>query len=467
MQAQPIEFGLSPEEALAAWPRGEPVAALISGRAEEGAPDSRARWSILARPAFTTRLGGDKGGEGALQRLDDMLKGTSAPGRESGGPPFRGGWIGYVSYEMGREIEGRAQHAQRPRPRGPWPLMEWHRCPDAYVFDAAERQWWLVGDRAGLPRINDLEAARHERDGDAALKMEPLSSLTGRAEFERQVARAVELIHAGDVFQVNLAHRLTGSALASARGLYLRLAAEARPWYGAYLESEHSAIVSLSPELFLEFDAATRRVVTRPMKGTRAAAAGRESLLESEKDAAELNMIVDLMRNDLGRVCEFGTVKVEEGRVVERHGGDKGEACAVLQGVATVSGRVREGIGVAGLLRATFPPGSVTGAPKIRAMQIIDELEPVERGPYCGAIGYISDHGHAAMSVAIRTALATWGEGEPGRPGGAVGAQRLCSVSYSVGAGIVADSRPADEWRETLVKAGALVRLAGLAENEG
>src|SRR5262249_33216562 len=161
---------------------------------------------------------------------------------------------------------------------------------------------------------------------------------------------------------------------------------------------------SFSPELFLDFDPATRTVVTRPMKGTRRLAAGRDELQSSAKDAAELNMIVDLMRNDLGRVCEYGSVRVEEGREVEVHatplvhrageGPSAPESGAgLLQGVATVSGRLRQGLGVCELVAATFPPGSVTGAPKVRAMQIIDELEPHRRGAYCGAVGFISDSG--------------------------------------------------------------------------
>jgi anthranilate/para-aminobenzoate synthase component I len=154
------------------------------------------------------------------------------------------------------------------------------------------------------------------------------------------------------------------------------------------------------------------------------------------------------MRNDLGRVCEFGSVRVDEPRVIERHGG-RGEG-GVWQGVATVSGTVRAGLDLADVLRATFPPGSVTGAPKIRAMQIIDELEPVPRGPYCGAIGFISDCGRAAFNVAIRTAVL-----HSRAPG--AGPDGPWTLDYSVGAGIVADSRPDLEWRETLAKAGALL----------
>ena len=156
-------------------------------------------------------------------------------------------------------------------------------------------------------------------------------------------------------------------------------------------------------------------------------------------------MIVDLMRNDLGRVCEYRSVRVERAREIEAHAG-------VIHGVATVSGRLRDGIGHADLLRATFPPGSVTGAPKVRAMQIIDELEPSRRGPYCGSVGFVSDCGNACWNVAIRTATLTCEAGSDAESARGV-------LDYSVGAGIVADSDPEAEWEETLSKARMLDAL--------
>ena len=156
------------------------------------------------------------------------------------------------------------------------------------------------------------------------------------------------------------------------------------------------AVLSVSPELFLSVDAHSRSVRTRPIKGTRAADGCAAELERCDKERAELHMIVDLMRNDLGRVCSIGSVRVSEPRSIERHP-------TVQHAVAEVSGTLRPGIGHAELLRATFPPGSVTGAPKVRAMQIIDELEPFARGPYCGALGWLGDDGAVALNVAIRT----------------------------------------------------------------
>src|SRR5258708_7143414 len=179
--------------------------------------------------------------------------------------------------------------------------------------------------------------------------------------------------------------------------------------------------------------------MTRPNKGTRPLGPKLEAeLLNSPKDRAELNMIVDLERNDLGRVCEIGSVKVTEPRVIEEHP-------TVYHGAATIEGTLRDNVGLVDLLRATFPGGSITGAPKIRAMQIIDELEPVRRGPYCGAIGYLSLDGHIQFNIAIRTMIVKDG-----------------LIHIPVGGGIVADSDPAAEYEETLVKARAMFNALGL-----
>jgi anthranilate/para-aminobenzoate synthase component I len=228
--------------------------------------------------------------------------------------------------------------------------------------------------------------------------------------------------------------------------LYARLRRQSPASYGACLCYDDFAILSNSPELFLLVEPARdhamnkRRVITRPVKGTRPRAAGMEGqLLNSTKDEAELHMIVDLERNDLGRVCEIGSVKVTEPRVIEAHP-------TVYHGVATVEGLLRDGVTFVDLLRATFPGGSVTGAPKIRAMQIIEELEPVRRGPYCGAIGYLAVDGTIEFNVGIRTMTV-----------------KDNGVYVPVGGGVVADSCPTAEYEETLVKARAMFAALGAA----
>lgn len=479
--AQPIDLpGVSPAAIVAAWPKDRPLGALLSAPGEATA-SPWSRWSIIAVPG-DERLESPDGlaGPGRAPAL------TPAPRGSDDHPPFLGGWIGFMSYEAGFEIEPRACRRAEPRDSR-WPRAEFRRCPTALVHDHTAGRWWHVGapearagDRgliASLARLPKAPGAAATGAPCSAFRVGPLRSDTGRAAYERAVARAIEYIRAGDIFQANIAHRLEGSFEGDPRAFFLALLRRAAPWYGAYLEAASApgaspttgavrrAICSISPELFLRFDARTRGVVTRPIKGTRrgGASAGRD-LAASAKDAAELVMIVDLMRNDLGRVCAYGSVRVEEARAIERHaagGGrdDDAGARALHHGVATVSGTLRADASIADLLRAAFPPGSVTGAPKVRAMQIIDELETSPRGPYCGGIGYVSDSGDAAFSVAIRTALVEArapGATDPRAPWEGV-------VRYSVGAGIVADSDPAAEWRETLDKAGAFRATAAAA----
>jgi anthranilate/para-aminobenzoate synthase component I len=266
------------------------------------------------------------------------------------------------------------------------------------------------------------------------------SSFT-REQHEAAVARVIDYIAAGDIFQANLTQRFTadfhGERPLASRALFHRLAAVSPAWYGAYLElTEGRALASTSPELFLEVDP-LRNVVTRPIKGTRPASVPAEELRRSAKDTAELNMIVDLLRNDIGRVCSYGSVKVPEPRTIESHP-------TVHHGVATVVGQLHETRDTIDLLRATMPGGSITGAPKVRAMEIIEELEPVRRGPYCGAIGYLSA-AETCLNIAIRTLAIDGG-----------------TVDFGVGGGIVADSVPAMEYQETLDKAAAMMRALGL-----
>jgi para-aminobenzoate synthetase component 1 len=363
------------------------------------------------------------------------------------GVPFVGGWLGWVSYDFGRVLEprvdGRGANADRP-----WPGMLWRRCEDALVHDARRGLWWGVGESASI--VSDLRA--RERP---AFRAETPASGWGEAGYRAGVERVLRYIRDGDAYQVNLAHRFSSRCEGDARAVFERLLARARPWHAAYVEGDvegHRVVLAgASPELFLEYDPRSRRLSTRPMKGTRRSEAPSSlgELETSVKDRAELAMIVDLMRNDLARVCELGSVRVDEPRRIERHAGG-----TILQATALVSGTMREGVGLPELLRATFPPGSVTGAPKVRAMQIIDELEPVRRGPYCGCAGWVSDSGHWRLGVSIRTAAVCGRAHESG-----MGCVAGGTLDYSAGAGIVADSDPESEWHETLAKAGILDAL--------
>ncbi len=387
-------------------------------------------------------------GEEAVRRPSELwpeFLGVPVPGGDSEMPPLPG-YVGFISYDVGRELEPRARWGGGARGDRSIPSMFFRRVEEGLAFDHWKRRWWCVGERA-------RRLARQIEPSGGAGPPGPCwgrpVSQSGQAAYLAGVARALEYIRAGDAYQVNVAHRLSAPFSGGARGVFRGLCAMVRPWHGVYVEGSGFAVASASPELFLCFDPVTRVLRTRPMKGTRPAAleGAFGDLERSEKDRAELAMIVDLMRNDLGRVCELGSVRVETVRRIERH--DSG----VLQATACGEGVLRAGLTLRDALGATFPAGSVTGAPKIRAMQIIDELEPVRRGVYCGSAGYVGDDGRAMLNVAIRTAVVT------GRAGGGPGEFEEATLDYSVGAGIVADSDPGTEWQETLDKAAAVSAL--------
>lgn len=411
---------LAPAEVLLRWPRSRPLVALLSSGS--GAEDDRI--SIFAAPS-AWRL--DEPDEEAIPALRRALAtpGSVATraGRDADASPFGGGWIGCLGYELGRSIEPAASHpgaADRPDDRG-WGRFLLARCDDALVHDGRRGRWWRLGEPPALEPEPD----------PGSFSAGKLRSSLPPDDYLAAVARILELVAAGDLFQANLTQRLTAPFTGSSRHFARALLASGHR-YGAYLETPRGTIVSASPELFLRLEGAGGRVRTRPIKGTRPSGDDPASLRDSAKDAAELHMIVDLMRNDLGRVCRYGSVHVAAPRSIETHG-------TVHHGVAEVAGVLRPEADVVDLLAATFPPGSVTGAPKIRAMQVIESIEPVARGPYCGAIGCFDDDGSATLSVAIRTATIVGGR-----------------LDYGAGGGVVADSRPLDEHLESLVKTRVL-----------
>jgi para-aminobenzoate synthetase component 1 len=272
-----------------------------------------------------------------------------------------------------------------------------------------------------------------------------LTSNFSRGAYVQTVRRAIEYVHAGDCFQVNIAQRLLYPPLLAPLDLYCRLRERNAAPFAGYFDLGDFVIASASPERFLCLAGAEGQVPdeveTRPIKGTRPRGATPaedgaqiEILRNSAKDRAENVMIVDLLRNDLGRVCRYGSVRVPSVCSVETYR-------YVHHLVSEVRGRLREGLGPIDLLRAAFPGGSVTGAPKIRAMEIIAELEPTARGPYCGSLGYVGFDGTMDTSILIRTF--TLGRGW---------------IQFPVGGGIVADSSPEMEYEETWHKAEGLLR---------
>ncbi|HOX06659.1 MAG TPA: aminodeoxychorismate synthase component I [Planctomycetota bacterium] len=412
---------------------------------------AKGRRSWLERQPVPTILPNDAFRE--LGRLLRELAAEPAPPRPPDEPAFRGGLVGYLGYELGRLVE-----------RLPGRVPDDLRLPDMNLglyetvlsFDHERRVWHAsaaefgAGSAAERARRLDAKLAAAAGwlaapaggaavgDDDDLSAAETLRSNFTPGEYEAAVARVIEYIRAGDIFQANLTQRFTARWSRGALGLYLRLRRVNPAPFAAYYDSGRAQIASASPELFLRVDG--RRVETRPIKGTRPRSDDPETdrrlaaeLLGSPKDRAELTMIVDLERNDLGRVCSYGSVRVEDHLALESF-------ATVHHLVSTVAGELHDGRTLVDLLRATFPGGSITGAPKIRAMQIIDELERSARGVYTGALGCIGLDGFVELNLPIRTFTVADGR-----------------AHFGVGGGIVADSSPAGEYQETLDKARGLV----------
>lgn len=367
------------------------------------------------------------------------------PTNGGGLPPFAGGGIGYLSYELGRYIE-----------RLPCTAVDDLGLPElAFCFfdrlvtvdHTTGKKTLAVSTPEGCDALEAKNAALAliaegvgAPGGPAqADPASPLSFASGftRDEYLDGVRAVKEYILAGDIYQANLSQRFSAPLLEPAWRLYRRLRRLNAAPFSAYLNFGDFAVASSSPERFLAVSGS--RVETRPIKGTRPRSddpAGdekqKEELLSSLKDRAELSMIVDLERNDLGRVCDYGSVRVTEHAVLESY-------ATVHHLVSTVAGDLHAGNDVVDLLRATFPGGSITGAPKIRSMEIIDEIEPTARSVYTGAIGYLGLHGNHDINIAIRTMIISGGR-----------------VYFQVGGGIVADSEPAAEYQETLDKGKAM-----------
>ena len=299
-----------------------------------------------------------------------------------------------------------------------------------------------------LKMIRDGSSTPYEEESrfnGSRIKRKIISNFS-KENYLRAVERAKQYINAGDIYQVNLSQRFQTQIEASPYEIYKRLRKINPASFSSYLKFDNKYIISSSPERFLSLQnrpgsgGMVRKIQTMPIKGTRPRGKDedtnkkmQEELLSSKKDDAELAMIVDLERNDLGRVCNYNTVKVTEKKKLEGHP-------TVYHLVATVEGELHSRYDAIDLLKATFPGGSITGAPKVRAMQIIDELEPNKRSVYTGAMGYLSFNGNMDLNIAIRTFLV-----------------KDDHIFFQVGGGIVADSNPEDEYQETLHKARALI----------
>ncbi len=491
---------IPPPGNLPAWRRilaAGPSAVMLESLAQ---PSSPGRYSIYARDPVRTVTFSAADQADPFAQLADLCRPWLRPEPPTG-LPFVGGWIGYLAYEAGRFVEPTA--GWTPARVNPV-LSHWALYDTVLLHDHLSDSWIAAG--LALPprllgrrrpplsaRLDALERivadARPDPDGQPGLTTPPPAADNpeppnhpgqwnySRAAYLEKVERVLRYIRAGDIFQANLARRFRARVDVHPIELYQHLCRTNPAPYAAYIagaapdqttgpptastanSAEHPlsppwAVLSSSPELFLSVHG--RDITTRPIKGTRPRGptpqldrAARHALMQSEKDRAELNMIIDLERNDLGRVCEYGTVRVASAGELE--------TCpTVFHRTATVTGRLRGDADAIDLLRATFPGGSVTGAPKVRAMQIINQLEPHPRGPYCGAIGYLGLDGDLQLNLAIRTMLVQTTAGNKRLM--AAGRRQTCSyAALHVGSGIVADSDPQEEHDELQAKAAGML----------
>jgi len=448
---EPIDLRVPVEAAIMSFARGHRPAILESSL--ERSPHSR--FSILACDPADEFVCDDSTPECPFRLLADHVRKHPVMPDADSDLPFLGGWIGFLTYEAGLRIEGIESTTQRDVEL---PLAHFCLYDSAAIFDHLEDRWyavavdWPTSIAPHRPPASARIIALRDRLASAATidvtdtpldppSASPTPNMSKRAYFAK-VERAKRYIEAGDIYQVNLTQQWKTQTAASPVELYRRLRRISPSSHAALLPWDRFAILSSSPELFL--DLRRGHVVTRPIKGTRPRsddprrdAAYRRELAGSEKERAELTMIVDLLRNDLGRVCSFGSVTVTEAGTIEEHP-------TVFHRVATIEGDLMPGRTWVDLLLAAFPGGSVTGAPKIRAMQIIDELEPTVRGVYCGSIGMIGLDGSMSLNIAIRTMV-----------------QMENIVRVYAGGAIVADSTPEQEYEETIAKASGMLKALG------
>jgi para-aminobenzoate synthetase component 1 len=413
----------------------------------------RSRYDIIAaEPRATLVTRGDRtemrSREGVRISPDDpllLLRAQLGPPRAHSGPlPFSGGAIGYFGYDLGRRFERLPSMARDDEglPEMAVGLYDW-----AVVVDHLERRAWLTGYDDGQSAKADWRALRRrfetpavKRPRSAFLVTSPVRPSISREGYERAFARIRRYIFDGDCYQVNLAQRFEVEARGDPWSAYRSLRLLNPAPFGAFLSLPFVKVLSSSPERFLEVR--QDRVQTRPIKGTRPRAAHPRldaervrELRASLKDRAENVMIVDLLRNDLAKTCALGTVRVPRLFDLESF-------ATVHHLVSTVTGTLAPAKDALDLLRGCFPGGSITGAPKLRAMQIIEELERYRRGVYCGSIGYIGYDGAMDTNIAIRTMTVT-----------------SKHARFWAGGGIVADSNSSDEYQEALDKASAFLAL--------
>jgi len=393
------------------------------------------------------------------KRKEEILRCAQNDKRRDDGLPkriFHGGWVGYFSYELGRYIERLPETTIDDLKM---PLIRLCFYDRVIAYDHIDQSYWLIA----LELANDIEKPEEKlaaleqllaKAQGISIRLPPPAEL-GNIDFSqircnidrdyylKTIEKIKRYIYDGEVYQINFSQRFECDYDARPIDLFHWQNHYNPSPYAAYIDGDNFTIVSASPEMFITISDGV--ISTKPIKGTRPRAsetceAAKQSnvrnfneLLTSEKEKAELNMIIDLERNDVAKICEHGTRKVVQSRTIEPYP-------TVFHAVATVAGQLRKEITFCDVLKAMFPGGSITGAPKIRSMEIIDETEPTERGVYTGGIGFIGIDGNACLNIAIRTIII-----------------KNQKAFAQTGGGIVADSDPQAEWDETITKARALL----------
>ena len=415
-----------------------------------------------------------------MKRIGEKWRACKTPGLPE---CFAGGWVGFTGYDTVRyQYKSKLDFEAAPKDDRSLPDIHLGLYRDVVVFDNATKQLyavhWVMTDeyasseeayQKGMDAvdalIDDLQPSKSPRmkQGFVNLELnqrpsEPKDSTMTKEEFLGAVAQTKEHIKAGDIFQLVLSHRFQRQTHADPFEVYRALRVVNPSPYMIYYQGRDCILVASSPEILCRVNK-ERTVVNRPLAGTRMRGKTQEEdealeveLLADQKERAEHVMLVDLGRNDVGRVSKAGTVKVEKLMEIERYS-------HVMHISSTVTGSLVDNLGPWDVLRAALPAGTVSGAPKVRAMQIIDDLEVTRRGPYGGGIGYVGFTGEMDMALALRTMVV------PTRQAKEVNGKREWMIHLQAGAGIVADSNPESEYQETVNKAAALGRAIDLAES--
>jgi para-aminobenzoate synthetase component 1 len=440
---------------------GLPNPAILGGNTSKAQADGFSYWMSQPIDVFEFRAGQKY----PFEKLQAALAKYRLADNPTAGLPkgiFAGGWVGYFSYDLGRYIEPSAFAGKAARDDLSLPLIHLCLYDRLIAYDHCKKAFWLIA----LELENDTETPQQKLSylaglltGTGSIQAPVLppadienidfaqirSNMT-RDYYLRSFDKIKRHIYDGDVYQINFSKRFECGCLARPIDLFHWQNHYNPSPYSAYIDAGSFQIVSTSPEMFITV--VNRIISTKPIKGTRkrienTSFAARQfntenlqQLLSSEKEKAELNMIIDLERNDIARICKPGTRKVIQPRSIETYP-------TVFHAVATVTGGLRDDVGFCDILKAMFPGGSITGAPKIRAMQIINEMEPTARSIYTGSIGFIGLDGTVSSNIAIRTIIV-----------------KNKKAYVQTGGGIVADSNPQAEYDETITKARVL--LAGI-----